>query len=360
MVQFYFKRFFFLTLLFFADIIHVAQLHGQSNWTDKNENENYTARHECSFVQAGDRFYLMGGRENSRTLDIYNYTNDSWTSLVDSAPAEFNHYQATEYQGLIWVIGAFKDNVFPNEAPADFIWAFDPANQEWIQGPAIPTSRKRGSAGLVVYNDKFYIVAGNTVGHNGGYVAWFDEYDPATGIWTPLADAPRARDHFHAMVVGNKLYAAGGRLTGGTGGTFKPLIPEVDVYDFTTGSWSTLPSGQNLPTPRGAPSVANFNGKLVVVGGEVQNELVYGVSTTDALKITEQYDPATGTWTRLADLNFERHGTQAIVSGNGYFYYGRLTKIGRGRHYRYPEEHGVPRDRQSCRCAEYGKYPIGT
>ena len=289
------------------------------NWVDKDENENYTGRHECSFVQAGNKFYLMGGRENAKTLDVYDYTSDSWTALGDLAPVEFNHYQAAEYQGLIWVIGAFKDNDFPNEAPADHIWAFDPAAQEWIQGPEIPESRKRGSSGLVVYNDKFYIVAGNTDGHDGGYVAWVDEYDPATGIWTILSDAPRARDHFHAAVIGNNLYAVGGRLSGGTGGSFKPVIPEVDVFDFSAGTWSTLPSGQNLPTPRAAAGTVNFNNKLVVIGGEVENELVYGVNMDDALKITEEYDPATGIWTRLADMNFDRHGTQAIVSGGGIF-----------------------------------------
>ena len=299
-------------------------------WADKDEDENYTARHECSLVQAGDKFYLMGGRENARTLDIYDYTTDSWTALVDSAPVEFNHYQAIEYQGLIWVIGAFKDNLFPNETPADFIWAFDPANQEWIQGPEIPQARRRGSSGLVLNNNKFYIVAGNTMGHNGGYVAWFDEYDPATGIWTPLADAPRARDHFHATVIGDKLYAVGGRLSGGTGGTFKPVIPEVDVYDFTTGIWSTLPVGQNLPTPRAGAAVANFNNRLVVVGGEVQNELVYGVNTSDALKITEEFNTTTGIWSRLPDLNFERHGTQAIVSNNGLFILGGSPNLGGG------------------------------
>ena len=33
---------------------------GDPGWTLVNEDEGYTARHECSFVQAGDRFYLFG------------------------------------------------------------------------------------------------------------------------------------------------------------------------------------------------------------------------------------------------------------------------------------------------------------
>ncbi len=291
----------------------------QEAWVDKDEDETYTPRHENSFVQAGDKFYLMGGRESAQTVDIYDYTSDSWESLVNSAPFEFNHFQAVEYQGLIWVIGAFKTNTFPSETVAEFVWAFDPADQIWIQGPAIPAARRRGSGGLVVYNNKFYLVGGNDQGHSGGFVPWFDEYDPATGTWTTLTDAPRARDHFHATLIGDKLYAAGGRLSGGAGGVFAPTIAEVDVYDFTTSTWSTLPVDQNIPTPRGGAAAINFNDKLVVVGGEVQNQDVYGVITDDALKVTEEYDPATQSWSRLPDLNSERHGTQAIVSGPGLF-----------------------------------------
>ncbi|UBZ06270.1 putative Ig domain-containing protein [Salegentibacter mishustinae] len=299
-------------------------------WTLKNESENYTARHECSFVQAGDKFYLLGGRENAKTVDIYDYSSNTWTSLSGSLPFEFNHFQAVEYQGLIWVIGAFGDNGFPTEVPEEFIWIFNPATKEWIKGPEIPSERQRGSAGLVVYNDKFYIVGGNSDGHNGGAVAWFDEFDPATGSWTPLVNAPRARDHFHAALVGDNLYAIGGRLSGGNGGTFKPVIPEVDVYNFSTATWSTLPSNKNLPTPRAAASVVNYDEKLLVIGGEVDNEIVYGENISGALKITEEYDPITGSWERMENLNYERHGTQAIVSGMGVFTLSGSPKLGGG------------------------------
>ena len=284
-----------------------------TSWNDQTDTETYTARHECSFVQAGDKFYLFGGRENPTTLDVYDYQAKTWSQIANSAPAEFNHFQALEYQGLIWVIGAFKNNSFPNETPADFIWAYNPATDEWIQGPEIPSGRKRGSAGLVIHNDKFYVIAGNTIGHNGGYVSWFDEFDPATGTWSALADAPRARDHFHAAVMGDKLYISGGRLSGGPGGTFAPLIAEVDVYDFSSQSWSTV---ADLPTPRAAASVAPFKGELYVIGGEIGTDL-QGNTVGDAVKTTESFNPSTGTWSSRADLLTERHGTQAIVSGDG-------------------------------------------
>ena len=300
------------TAFFKAALILCVLYSGQlsaNTWLNLDEDESYTARHEASFVQAGNRFYLFGGRENPRTLDTYDYVQDEWTTAT-SAPIEFNHFQAIEYQGLIWVIGAFRDNGFPNESPAEHIYIYDPANDVWNQGPEIPVDRRRGSAGLVEYEGKFYVVGGNTIGHNGGYVSWFDVYDPQTGSWTALHDAPNARDHFHATVANNKLYAAGGRLSGGAGGTFAPTIAQVDVYDFATGSWSSLPSSGDLPTPRAGTSTVTFQGNVVVIGGEGDGQ---------AYKTVEQLDPNTNLWTEIASMNHARHGTQAIVSGNGIF-----------------------------------------
>jgi N-acetylneuraminic acid mutarotase len=308
-----------------------AQPSVSQTWTAQNDDENHTARHECSFVQAGDKFYLFGGRENPANLDVYDYQAKTWSTITASAPSDFNHFQAVEYNGLIWVIGAFKDNAFPNEVPADFVWAYNPATDNWVQGPAVPTTRKRGSAGLVVYNDKFYVIAGNTDGHDGGFIPWFDEFDPATGVWTTLTDVPKARDHFHAGVIGDKLYVAGGRQSGGPGGTFNPLIAEVDVYDFTAGAWSTLPSTQNIPTPRAAASVAVYQNELYVIGGEIEDDL-QGNTVNDAVKTTESFNPSTGNWTSRADLITERHGTQAIVSGDGiHLTAGSNTKGGGGK-----------------------------
>lgn len=281
----------------------------QVTWIDLAEDEGYTARHECSFVQAGDRFYLFGGRENAQTLDTYDYGANAWSTSAP-APLPFNHFQATEYQGLVWVVGAFETNSFPNEDPADHVWVFDPANDAWMRGPEIPVARRRGGAGLVQHGGKFYVVAGNTIGHNGGYVPWFDVFDPRTGVWTELPDAPGARDHFHAAVYDDALYVAGGRLSGGPGGTFAPLVAEVDVYDFGTQTWSTLPAASDLPTPRAAAAVAVFDDQILVIGGEGNGQ---------AYDTVEALDPLTNTWQTLASLNHARHGTQAIVSGAGVY-----------------------------------------
>ncbi|MEW4924356.1 kelch repeat-containing protein [Algibacter sp. 2305UL17-15] len=306
-----------LTSFCFTELV-IAQ---SDIWIDKNENENYTARHECSFVQAGDKFIMFGGRENAQQLDMYDFKSDTW-SIGGKTPKEFNHFQATFYEGFVWVIGSFKTNKFPREIPADYIWMYFPPTQTWIKGPEIPKNRRRGGAGLVVYKDKFYLVGGNTIGHDGGYVNWFDAYDPQRNTWTILDDAPNARDHFSALAANDKLYALGGRHSGGEGGVFAPLVADVDVYDFDTKQWSSLI--KPLPTPRAAPSVALFNNALFVIGGE-------GEKQGPAYKIVEAYNLKTNTWETKADMNYPRHGTQAIVSGNGIYIAGGSPKRGGGR-----------------------------
>jgi hypothetical protein len=281
-----------------------------AQWIDLNENQNYIGRHECSFVQAGNKFYLFGGRESPRRLDAYDYASDTWSTSAP-APEDFNHFQAIEYEGLIWVIGAYKTNSFPNEAVAEKVYVYDPANDEWMEGPSIPASRRRGGGGLQVYNGKFYLVAGNTNGHSGGFVDWFDEYDPRTGQWRQLPNALRPRDHFHAVVIGTRLYAAGGRRTE-LDNTFGLVVPEVDVYDFTTGAWLTSNRPDNLPEPRAAAATAAFDGKVLLAGGE-------SLASGDALDVVHTLDPSTGNWQQVDSLNFGRHGTQAIVSGQGVY-----------------------------------------
>lgn len=290
-------------------------------WIDKNESQNYQARHECSFVQAGDKFIMFGGREKAQRLDVYNYNTDTW-SLGGKAPKEFNHFQATFYKGFVWVIGSFKTNKFPKEVPADNIWLYYPPTKKWIQGPEIPKERRRGGAGLVVYNNKFYVIGGNTIGHNGGFVNWFDEYDPENNTWTVLENASQARDHFSAAVIDNRLYAVGGRHSGGKGGVFAPLIAVVDTYNFETKKWAILKNP--LPTPRAAPGVAVFNKALYVIGGE-------GEEKGPAFKTLEVYNPKTKTWTTKKDMHYARHGTQAIVSGKGIYIAGGSPNQGGGR-----------------------------
>ncbi len=113
-----------------------------------------------------------------------------------------------------------------------------------------------------------FVVGGIVNGHMGGYVKWFDRYDPATGTWAELKNAKPARDHFQAVHLDGKVYAAGGRRTSHeTKHLFDLTVPEVDVYDLKSKKkWSVLK--ENLPTPRAGNSTTAIGKDVVVAGGE--------------------------------------------------------------------------------------------
>jgi N-acetylneuraminic acid mutarotase len=264
-----------------------------------------TGRHETAYVEAGNKFYLLGGRE-STTVNIYDPVTKIWTEGTP-APLLFHHFQAIEYQGLIWVIGAFTGG-FPNETPVPNIYIYDPKMDQWTKGAEIPVARQRGAAGAISYKGKIYLVGGIKNGHVDGIVNFLDEYDPTTNQWQILPNAPNLRDHVQAVIFDDKLYLVAGKQTN-LNGNVHATEPDVDVYDFDTQTWTTLPNP--IPTPRGGGSVALLGNEILAIGGESNSAT--SLNKTEALNLEDN------TWRTLPNLNEGRHGTQAIVN-NGVVY----------------------------------------
>jgi hypothetical protein len=297
------------TLILMLTLV-VSLLYSQDkSWQDVTAGNSPLQRSENAYVQVGDKFYLVGGR-GLKPVEIFDPVTRKWTKGAQP-PFEMHHFQALAYKGLLYVVGAFN-GPWPFETPIPNILIYDPAIDQWAIGPKIPSHRQRGAAGVALYNDKIYLVCGIVNGHTSGWVPWLDEFDPATNSWNVLPDAPRARDHFQAAVIEGKLYAAGGRHSG-KGSGFEATIGPVDVYDFVSEKWSTLPSPQgDIPTQR-AGCTAVVSGKdLIIIGGESGSQV-------PAHSEAEVLNTANHTWSALPKLIQGRHGTQAILTNNTLF-----------------------------------------
>jgi hypothetical protein len=262
-----------------------------------------SARHEAAAVTVGGKLYLIGGR-GSRPTQEYDPVNRTWTT-VGFPPFEVHHFQPVVVGGLVYVVGAFTGN-YPNEQNVAQVYTWNPATNVWATVASVPAARRRGSAGTVVYDGKIYLVGGNNQGHNGGARPWFDCFDPQTNAWTVLPDAPRARDHFLASVVGNRLVLAGGRTTT-LPNPFDSTIPEVDVYDFTSGAWKTI--AEDIPTERAGTMAVPVGRHVVVVGGE-SDSMFASHGNVEALDVYSER------WTTLPSLVTPRHsGGIGILNG---------------------------------------------
>lgn len=270
------------------------------------------SRHEGASAQAGEAFYVLGGRESDavRIYDPFDGEDGSWSSGALS-PIQLHHFQAVELDGLIYAIGAMT-GPYPEEPPLEHVYIYDPLADRWIIGPAMPSDRLRGSSGTVVHDGLIYWISGNTLGHVGPVTDMVDVYNPATGNFTALAEIPNPRDHFFATEHQGSIYVIGGRRSVPKEGAFEPTIPEIDVYDIATATWQTLPPDTHLNPPRAAAATDRIGNEIIIAGGE-------SGSQTEAHAETQAFNPATGQWRNLADMLTPRHAAQAIVSNDGFY-----------------------------------------
>ena len=264
-----------------------------------------TARHEAAMVAIGGKGYLMGGR-GIKPVEEFDPATGTWREMGPT-PLEMHHFQPVAHEGSIYVMTAMTGK-YPRETPLDSVYVFDPVADSWRKGPAIPPDRRRGGAGTVVHDGKIYVACGIVDGHTSGTVAWFDEFDPESGSWRRLPDAPRGRDHFSGVVGDGRLYLVGGRDTSyhepdNFTAFFDKVIPEVDVYDFEAGEWSTLAGG--LPVPTAAGGLVEAGGTLYYFGGETSQDLAHSE--------TQRLELGSDQWAVTANLQTGRHGGGAAV-----------------------------------------------
>lgn len=254
-------------------------------------------RQEVAYTQVGGKFYLAGG---STLHEVYDPTSNSWKTVAP-LPVRLDHILSVSIGNLIYYIGGLSSWPGPN---VNTVYIYNTVANSFSQGTQMPAGRGRGAGGVAVYNGKIYYVGGlNGDKSSARAVPWFDVYDPIKNSWTSLPSMPRARDHFQAVVVGNTLYAIGGRDK-----NIDATVSAVDTYDFAVDRWSSL--NTQLPTPRGGFAVAPAGQEILVIGGEGNNK---------TYSLVEAYNTFTNTWRTLPPMPTARHGIQAAVCGGGIY-----------------------------------------
>lgn len=288
-------------------------LFGQIAWQTVNSSSYHDNRDEHGYVELNGKFYLIGGAYMGRPrVQEYNPATNSWTNKA-MVPTDFHHLQAVAYNDQIWVMAAWRGGYTAEQNLAN-VYSYNPTTDTWTTRMAIPSARRRGSAGVVLHNNKFYILGGNSGGHGpqGDVKNWVDVYDPAAnngaGSWTALANMPIGRDHFQAVCKNGKIYAIGGRDSGVSGNFFSTIRSQVDVYDIATNTWTTLPASANLPTLR----AGSCN---VIMDDEVLVMLGVGNARENEFRTVEAFNMTTHTWRTLPQAPHARSGTQAVPFG---------------------------------------------
>jgi N-acetylneuraminic acid mutarotase len=258
-----------------------------------------TPRSEVAAAELDGKIYVVGGflgnGSATATVEVYDPATDSWAT-AEPMPETRHHAAAVGLNGRLYVIGGFVSS-FRDATNTTFI--YDPATNSWSEGAAMAVVR--GGHAAAVLDGRIYAIGGARPGPADApeNVGELEVYDPGADQWQTRAEMPTPRDHLGAATVGDKIYAAGGRINI----NFGENVDANEVYG-SSDSWT---SASPLPTARSGIAAASLGGRIFVFGGEA-NEGTFDEN--------EAYNPETDMWESLEPMPTARHGLGAAVVGD--------------------------------------------
>ncbi|MFQ5604037.1 MAG: kelch repeat-containing protein [bacterium] len=148
------------------------------------------------------------------------------------------------------------------------------------------------------------------IGGVGGYIN-VEEYNPGSNTWTTKAPMPTGRGFLATSAINGKIYAFGGTNRCCPKGT---VFATTQEYDPATGTWTTK---ADMPTARYGVCAGVIDEKIYVIAGD------------PPVKKVEMYDPVTDTWTPKQDMPTARWApTCGVVNGKIYVFGGLLRQGG--------------------------------
>jgi hypothetical protein len=260
-------------------------------------------------VAVGPFIYAAGGRRENDTLTqvcVLNLGPDPATAASASATAAADagaHLLAgwaysepmgvarwcaagAELNGALYVAGGFIPGI-DNDEIMSSMERFCPRTNEWtaVAGMSVP----RGGHQMVAMGGFVYAIGGCFSCDPSGYwaTATAERYDPGSNTWTPIASMADIREMFAAAAMDGFLYVVGGREQNDNNDVPVVVKRSCERYNPATNTWSRI---ADLPEERYGLALACLDGALYAVGGLNWARLP---STTPPWR----YDPEHDAWT---------------------------------------------------------------
>src|SRR5438034_3137044 len=199
-------------------------------------------------------------------------------------------FSAASDGAYIYLLGGVDQN-FTTTAT---LWRYDPISNTYntsLPPYTIPTYF-HASAYL---NGKIYRIAGRAIGTD----FHVEVYNIATNTWSMAANYPFANHSLMAVALGSYVYAGGGNAS-----------PDKTYrYNPGTDTWDDAAIA-DLPAGRSAAASGAYNGRWLLAGGDVN----FAISTSAIA-----WDPATNTWTNLANMVQARDFLAGATAGQSFY-----------------------------------------
>jgi N-acetylneuraminic acid mutarotase len=194
-------------------------------WEEVAPMPEGTQRGASAVTVLDGRIIVAGGFRGGAVAQasVYDPATDEWEALPD-LPEPLDHVVGEAVDGVVYVIGG-RDAAITAHSPR--VYAYDPDDGEWTAREPMPTSRTRACAAVI---DGLIVVLGGE-GHAIDPTGVFPEveaYDPAADEWLRLPEMPSPRHGTGAATVGDAIFVPGGANVQAFGAvaTFDRLILE--------------------------------------------------------------------------------------------------------------------------------------
>lgn len=258
------------------------------SWTEQAPYPIIISGH--AVASQGGNVYSFGGIVNNMAIaNAYKYTpgTNTWTPIAP-LPAPRGWFSGASDGTYIYLLGGVDQN-FNTTAT---LWRYDPASDTYntsLPSYTIPTYF-HASAYL---NGKIYRIAGAAIGTD----FHVEVYDIATNTWSMAANYPVANHTLMAAALGGYVYGAGGNA----------FPTNAYRYDPNTNTWAAI---ADLPAGRSAAASGVYNGRWLLVGGDVN------FATSNSVIA---WDPATNTWNNLPNMVQARDYLEGATAGQSFY-----------------------------------------
>jgi hypothetical protein len=263
-------------------------------WT--NQPPPRLSRGEVSAALVGGAVYVVGGfgtdARSTAAVERLDPESGRW-SISRPLPQPLNHMSAVGYGGDLYVVGGYAQAGDTSAGAVRSFWRFDPASGRWTRMPDAPLAR--AAAGAAVLGHRLYVAGGRS--DTLTTIATLAIFDFDTGRWSLGPPLHHSREHVAAVAAAGAVWLLGGRALG------QGNFADVERYRPGDAAWQRMAP---MPIARSGFQAVFANGRIVTVGGEGPAGTIGEV---DAL------NPATGRWSRLRDLPTPRHGLGLVALG---------------------------------------------
>jgi hypothetical protein len=187
--------------------------------------------------------FMEGSGFGSSRVEIYDIVTNTW-SITELSSARGNIATVVAGNKVFFGGGSLEgwDNGYYKAF--DTVDIYNAADNTWT---VARLSEARGSLAAAAVGDKVFF-AGGINDMNTAYAAAIDIYNLSTGTWytTLLSEA---RSLLSAVTLNNKIYFAGGFQQ--AGGGLAKASNRIDIYDYTTNTWSVDTLKRPMAFPAG-------------------------------------------------------------------------------------------------------------